>query len=548
MKLYQRIAEQIARDFAAVPDGVLPSMGELAAKYGVSRPTLLKAAHALRDRGVVAIAQGRRMRLMSGDAPNRALPDPTFTPSARRFADSLAQRIANGVYRSGQELPKQTYFASEYGISIRTVRKGYQILVDRGLMYRRGRGWAAGRPVRKPSVEQRRQRSMIAIAVRSLADWHGLQTQGRSEKFIEAFTSEAESFGVDIVTAVHDEERGEYVVPAIVDEPRPLARLVRELGTAYLGTLILNNRYELPDVEVMIGRCLALGRTVWYDRSGINIDAPPPGRQYARCHYSEEAVVGEALKVLADFGHRTIAYIRPAGNEPWVFQRGATLAKLGSSMTPPQRVLLIEPGGEYQPGSRAEGFRDRLASFCERFPAFDRRFRELVAVLRSRGEPLFAGMDVDYTTALASIIHIIRKRGGTGGLDGECGTTARLARITPMMMTLMSNRDVTALVVPRDIYAYRCIQWLAIAGVRVPRDLSVISFDNTFHRIPTSLASIDPGFNHLGYSAFHFLFGDIRPRRDAHGNLPVRPTVSRWGTLSPARRGPLPRRGRSVMS
>ncbi len=546
MKLCQQIADRIANDFMNAPRGLLPSMRELRAKYKVSRPTLLKAAHILREQGILEVSQGRRMRLVSGADSSPKTHPPCFVPSAQRFADSLAEDIANGIYRLGKELPKQTYFASKHGISVRTVRKAYQLLADRKLVYRRGRGWAAGTPVQRPAMQRRMQRFTIAVAMRRPGDWAGLSTQSRSQKFIESFVNEAESFGVDIVIAVRDSRKGSYVIPTVTGEPRPLAAFARELGPAYLGTLIINNLQELPELRTMIVECLEFGRTVWCDRSGVNVNNPPCENNFARCHYSEEAVVAEALQALADLGHTAVAYVRPAGETGWVAVRGNMLAQIGREMLHPVHVLQIQPGGNYEEKSAAFPLREKLETFCDRYPAFDRRFRALMEEVGATPNQDLLPLENDYYDSLAALMQFIRKRGEGGGFPGRHGSTARLARITPMMIAVLEQRDVTAVVVPRDIYALRCIQWLEIAGIQVPRDMSVISFDNSFHRNPTSLASVDPGFNHLGYQAFHFLFDDIRPRRDAHGNIPARARVSRWGTIGPARNRPLPRSRRGL--
>ncbi len=71
-------------------------------------------------------------------------------PAYVRLRDTLAARIANGEWTSEQALPSEAKLAKEFGLSVGTVRKGVDGLVQEGLLERRQ---GSGTFVRAPSFD-----------------------------------------------------------------------------------------------------------------------------------------------------------------------------------------------------------------------------------------------------------------------------------------------------------------------------------------------------------------------------------------------------------
>ena len=71
-------------------------------------------------------------------------------PAYARLRDALASRIAKGEWTSDQPLPSEARLAEEYGLSVGTVRKGVDGLVQEGLLERRQ---GSGTYVRAPSFD-----------------------------------------------------------------------------------------------------------------------------------------------------------------------------------------------------------------------------------------------------------------------------------------------------------------------------------------------------------------------------------------------------------
>ncbi|MEM9046594.1 MAG: GntR family transcriptional regulator [Pseudomonadota bacterium] len=71
-------------------------------------------------------------------------------PAYVRLRDALARRIANGEWTSDRPIPSEARLAKDYGLSVGTVRKGVDGLVQEGLLERRQ---GSGTFVRAPSFD-----------------------------------------------------------------------------------------------------------------------------------------------------------------------------------------------------------------------------------------------------------------------------------------------------------------------------------------------------------------------------------------------------------
>jgi DNA-binding GntR family transcriptional regulator len=64
-----------------------------------------------------------------------------YEPAYLLIADTIADQIAAGVYRAGQQLPTEPQLRARFGVSPMTVRRAINILLDRGLVTTtRGKG------------------------------------------------------------------------------------------------------------------------------------------------------------------------------------------------------------------------------------------------------------------------------------------------------------------------------------------------------------------------------------------------------------------------
>lgn len=90
-------------------------------------------AHATRER------ENGGVNPAPGVAPSRALTSraaarPLHEPAYLLIADTIADQIAAGVYRAGDQLPTEAQLRTQFGVSPMTVRRAINILLDRGLV------------------------------------------------------------------------------------------------------------------------------------------------------------------------------------------------------------------------------------------------------------------------------------------------------------------------------------------------------------------------------------------------------------------------------
>lgn len=71
----------------------------------------------------------------------RSIVDPSRDPAYLLIADAIAEQIAAGVYRAGDQLPTEPQLRTRFGVSPVTVRRAVTLLLDRGLVTTtRGKG------------------------------------------------------------------------------------------------------------------------------------------------------------------------------------------------------------------------------------------------------------------------------------------------------------------------------------------------------------------------------------------------------------------------
>lgn len=78
-----------------------------------------------------------------------------------------------------------------------------------------------------------------------------------------------------------------------------------------------------------------------------------------------------------------------------------------------------------------------------------------------------------------------------------------------VLMDQVLQQNVTAIIAPNDRFAVRFWKELALRDVRIPRDLSMVSFDHLADLFPYPVTTVDFGLYSLGYRIFHALRGDI---------------------------------------
>ncbi len=107
----------------------------------------------------------------------------------------------------------------------------------------------------------------------------------------------------------------------------------------------------------------------------------------------------------------------------------------------------------------------------------------------------------------------------------------------PLARKLLDYRSATAVIAPNDYTAFFHYHWLTANGVRIPEQLSLISFDNDVACSLLPLSTVDFGLGYLGYAAFHLFSGIVPVGRHRNGTVSSRPQLLDRGSIGPPRKG-----------
>jgi hypothetical protein len=123
-------------------------------------------------------------------------------------------------------------------------------------------------------------------------------------------------------------------------------------------------------------------------------------------------------------------------------------------------------------------------------------------------------------------------------LDGESQHALRkrtslrslLKAHTPSLTALL-DQGVTAILCLNDAMAREIYLWATYVGLSIPRDISMISFDNRVDCQNFPVTTVDFGFARLGYLAAHKFIGDIPVKAGKNGDIPGPCTIVDRGSL-----------------
>ncbi len=504
-ELVEQLVEKLARMVENHGDGRLPSMSELSRHFGVSRPTLAKAAHILRARGLVTFTKGQRMRvggraLREVPLPHRSAPD--------WLAHLVMRRIADGELRTGDVLPKGVYLVAHGRHSASTVSRALRGLAARDAIHKRGNRWIVG-PAEKPlegGFARVLRPPTVLVIMERLVAWRELCMTDPAMHFCQAFISEAERRGILIEQAITEPfPYSERVHPsgmmAVVDR-------MRQMGDCFLGALLVGTHARIPGLEEWITTILRQRRpVVWFDlhNEGLRDRTLAKERSFTRCCFDESVVGSAALEVLERFGHRTVGCPVPS--------KALSPQRFDESLAQTSNLNIIS---HPFPGD----FWNRLFHVHDPLGETQRLAQRGLPHVRVALSP-YAKMD--RIAALKALREFSRH------------TRGYTVSLSPVLTPYLRDPRVTVLVAPNNDWAKRYYYWLSAAGVRMPNHLSLLSLGNNLESQALPISTIDYGLDTLGYNAIHAILQDVPLSPCARNTITARPRLINRGSLAQPR-------------
>jgi hypothetical protein len=489
--LHETIAKDLKARIVRDKPASLPSITELARQFGVSSKTMWYAVRLLARQGILDCRKGRRI-LVAGAAKGS-------DNSSNRLYDKIRSEINGGRFLSGDPLPKFDYFQVGDRVSRDTVAVAVRRLAAEQCIHKRGRRWFIGpQPVRQSALSPGHdvdQAPVVIVLVPTEFNWYYLFDNKHTGSFASALGEEFLKHGIRLMLMQKQApHQGATQVPAGIDEVRSH---VRSFGDRYLGGVIIEIQPQLDEFAIWAQELSCRGKkpVAWFDSTGDGASfsrrASGIGDRFFRMHFDHPAAVQLAVEHLAHFGHRRIGM--PLFGEisaDWTHTRIA-LAHEAARRLGCEIVTNEHTESFWVPMWQLEGY--------QRFETFGKRV-------------------ADY----------VEKK--NAGKTGRRTFQQQLMDATPSMVSLMREK-ITAIISLNDYLTHLHYLWLRMAGIEVPRHLSLISFDNIPETVFLPITTIDFGFSRLGYLAAHAMINDITIAADRDGAVPGICTLVNRGSV-----------------
>lgn len=435
----------------------LASIRELARQAYVSPVTMWKAVALLKDEGEIAACPGRGIRA-TGTSPTHAYrPYQSSRERWRQVVARIQADIEGGVGYEGV-LPPMKALGERYGVCQRTLRKAVRELVSAGRLCvhrKRLRVVTTAHVDRVPTVILlcRGRVERMKLNPDSVDDLRALQRACRTKRLRLRVVFHA--FHGRELGPVHAADR-RYLETA---DPRSV-----------WGWMLWTRGFDEGAYPVLFGAMSRFdGPVSVVNHTGADLSpyASVLGRRLrvfaATSDRSAGVTVGRHLR---DLGHRRVAYVSPLHAAQWSRER---LEGLREAYTDDPRAVVPVCSDEL-PDKYS---REAIAARNERL---DRAGERLAAFAESSGDRDMRAL----TRAYAGMAQLMRLR---------VSEQAHIPALRPLIERALACEQTTALVFPTDQLALAGLTFLRRRGVHVPRDRSVVGFDDTFDAFLECLTS-----------------------------------------------------------
>ncbi len=505
--LPKKTADRLEKRIRSNPGARLPSIAALAKEFNVAKETMSKAIRVLVSRGIVRSIRGKGIQVTEQLLKESGVKIEDQSSEKRLFS-KIKAAIEDGTYQVGSSLPKQDFFLLSENVGYNTIGAAYKLLSNEKLIHKQGRRWIVG-PIRKKESPHVFSRKSDAPAILIITPWefsmHGFFTSVHTIPFITVLGTELLRFGFkQHHLAMNHRPIGSMDVESRLSETRAL---IRSLGSRYKGALVHHGfvfeSQHFSDLDAWIPELCSFKKpVVFFDSTGTSHHVSR--KRYGlrdtlfRPYFDEYGAIEAALQTLVSLGHRTIGAPRvPTRGDRWMRQRISRTEEIAARMKERPEIVTAEIIEEFW-------------------------HRKIIK--RS-------GPSSEFTERLA---RDIREQHGDIS-PNPCDLRDALFSHTPSLASLLGN-GVTAVLAPGDYIAYEFYQWLLTAGFRIPKDISLVSFDNSPESATRPVATIDFGFGRLGYLAAHLLIDDIPIQTGRYGEIPGPVSLVDNGSIGQARK------------
>jgi DNA-binding transcriptional regulator YhcF (GntR family) len=459
-----RHLQQIIPELQREGNRTLPAIKTLASAVKISHLTMHKAVTDLAQWGVLEIRQGSRCRITENRKALNAFLAYDIAAMANvrwkagKVQDLIIQDILAGTFAPGGYLPPSKEMTIRYGVCHRTLMKALSSLVaDKRLEYQRKRFLV-------PRIISARRGNTIVLFSHGYADGALLRYSPWEQDQFRMLERDCSQAGLNLHVVPCYFHNQEMTYPGA---GKNRFGILRANDPSILGSILFANVMPPAFSNDLLDLLMRFGKPLSVLNAGQNT-----GRRIAHAgkavtlFFSQglSAKAGEDVgRYLLKLGHRHVAFLSTTADSAWSQDRLAGLTRaLGQGCT----VRAFTESVSYP-----------SKTIVESSPGIQKHLTAASSIaLNSIAVPEERRQTTDYVkyrllTRLRELYDIERHR----------------ARILQVLEQAIGFSEATAWVGAYDLPALHAVDFLRQRGRRVPRDISVIGFDDSieasFHRL-----------------------------------------------------------------
>jgi len=451
----------------------LPTIQQLASQAGVSHVTMLRAVRIFRRQGVLEVKHGKGIHILTGRSeyiPEKSIEDAFPSGKSAKWEQvvtAIRQDIFKGNFRSGLPLPRTKELAARYGVCLLTMQKALAHCVKKAILSRR-----CSRYIIPFGNVRGGQQVLVLIAAGDSSGTISMAT-ARTRENLKLLEEECTRAGIRVAPVTFDDHTGILHIPR---ETVPLLQNEKSKETL-LGIAVWQAGIDHHPWTDLVYRHLDSGVPIAVlDESG---EVYPPSRFKARSSkitvfsYGYSTGSGERMgNYLVESGHRKVAYISMLHRALWSRNRLDGLRQAYGSAGLDNAVT---------------------ACMIDKY-SFSAEYLEQAGVIKSEINDILARSGPGFSDKKIlrrTLSHL------QGFVPSQLERSVFAQALQPLLERLLEDTKITAWVAADDYTAIPCLDFLESHGVRVPGDLSIAGFDNSFEGFLRKLTSYD--FNTAAY-------------------------------------------------
>jgi DNA-binding LacI/PurR family transcriptional regulator/DNA-binding transcriptional regulator YhcF (GntR family) len=471
----------------------MPPIRVLAKQAQVSAAAMCSALSLLRDEGVISVIKNRGAYFGQPPTDDRGGRNFSSAPNEsqrwQRLKIQIEKDIFNGIYSSGEAMPSLRDLQKSYDVSYKTLRKAMEAIAGEGVVAPHKKTYMV------PHLK-RAHGTLVFIGAPEAASKISFGGYPVTE-FLSALRREGGKSLINVVILPFDPDRRKAVFEnqllALQDKQSVVGYI---LWTSMLPERKLDQALQIlremrrPEAKVgSLERPVAVIDTTWdmAVTNSLNHQADLAGWAF-RIFTVAGLLAGRRVgQYLLKHGHRKVAFLSYCHKELWSQHRyrGLLQAFQGAGFGDGVRKFVIE-----EVDDRFHGLPGP-----PNLEAYRQRADEFLGASEITGQGYYAAYAMEQLNgSVANYIHQLKMA----------------ARVEPILTAVVEEPGLTACVGANDRMALLARDHFIKKGVRIPRELSVVGFDDSKAATDNELSSYSFTFSEIARKILSYV---LSPRQ-----------------------------------